>query len=108
MKIWHVGASPTPLRVDGVSRTVWLLSREQAKLGHDVSLILDEAPEEAAMEIARESGLRLIHVDSSYMSYSKQMRSLIEQGQPQIVHMHSVFVVRQATLGRLLNTSGIP
>jgi glycosyltransferase involved in cell wall biosynthesis/peptidoglycan/xylan/chitin deacetylase (PgdA/CDA1 family) len=108
MKIWHVGASPSPFRVDGVSRTVWLLSREQARLGHDVSLILDDPPDQAAKDIAAESGLKLIDVNASHLTYSAQAAALVAREQPQIVHMHSVFVPRQATLGKLLSKAGIP
>jgi glycosyltransferase involved in cell wall biosynthesis len=108
MKIWHVGASSSPFRVDGVSRTVWLLSREQAKIGADVSLILDEAPDEAAKEIAAEVGLKLVHVDASHLNYASQVNLLLEREAPEIVHMHSVFVPRQATLGKILTRTGLP
>src|SRR3954468_3157115 len=109
MKIWHVGASSSPYRVDGVSRTVWLLSREQAKLSHDVSLIFDTPPDEAAVEIAREAGMKLVHIDATYMTYPRELQKLLEgPKRPQIVHMHSVFILRQATLGRILNEYDIP
>lgn len=108
MKIWHVGASSSPYRVDGVSRTVWLLSREQARLGHDVCLLLDSAPDEAAVEIARKEGMRLIQVQSTYATYARRIHPILLREHPDIVHMHSVFVVRQATLGRLLRQQGVP
>src|SRR5262245_5944471 len=78
VKIWHVGASSSPVRVDGVSRTVWLLSKEQARLGHDVTLILDETPDQAARDIARESGLKLIDIDASYVQYPGEIRKIID------------------------------
>jgi glycosyltransferase involved in cell wall biosynthesis/peptidoglycan/xylan/chitin deacetylase (PgdA/CDA1 family) len=94
--------------VDGVSRTVWLLSKEQARLGHDVTLLLDETPDQAARDIARESGLKLIDVEASYVQYPGEIRKIIDREQPQIVHMHSVFVIKQALLGKVLNEYGIP
>jgi glycosyltransferase involved in cell wall biosynthesis/peptidoglycan/xylan/chitin deacetylase (PgdA/CDA1 family) len=108
MKIWHVGASSNPYRVDGVSRTVWLLSREQAKLGHDVTLIIDSAPDAAAIEMAREAGIKLVDVTAPFLSYASEIRTFIERERPEIVHMHSVFILRQSTMGRVLNSCGIP
>jgi peptidoglycan/xylan/chitin deacetylase (PgdA/CDA1 family)/glycosyltransferase involved in cell wall biosynthesis len=93
--------------VDGVSRTVWLLSREQARLGHDVSLILDQAPDQAARQIAAETGLKLFYLDAAQSSYAAQATELLGRDAPEVVHMHSVFVPRQATLGKLLNKAGI-
>ena len=108
MKIWHIGASSNPFRVDGVSRTVWLLSREQAKLGYDVELVVDSPPDEAALEIAREAGMKLNHVQSTFRNYAEEIEKLIASESPDVVHMHSVFIPRQATLGRVLNEIGIP
>lgn len=108
MKIWHVGASSNPFRVDGVSRTVWLLSRHQAMLGHDVSLVIDTPPDPAAVEIAREAGIKLVHVHATYFSYPNEIRRIIRQEKPEIVHMHSVFIIRQATMARVLREVGIP
>ncbi len=103
-----MGASSNPYRVDGVSRTVWLLSREQAKLGNDVSLLLDTPPDPDAVQIARDAGLKLIHIDSGLWAYPRKMRDLLDRDPPQIVHMHSVFVVKQSALGLVLNEYGIP
>ncbi len=108
MKIWHVGASSDPLRVDGVSRTVWLLSREQARLGHEVSLLIDTPPAPAAIEMARDAGVKLIHVQATYWSYPDEIRRLLHQAAPDLVHMHSVFIIRQATLARVLREMQIP
>lgn len=108
MKIWHVGASSSPYRVDGVSRTVWSLSRQQSRLGNDVTLLIDTPPEPAAIQLGNETGLRLIEVQASAMTYRKQVRAILEREKPDIVHMHSVFVVRQAALGMVLRKLGVP
>jgi glycosyltransferase involved in cell wall biosynthesis/peptidoglycan/xylan/chitin deacetylase (PgdA/CDA1 family) len=108
MKIWHVGASSNPYRVDGVSRTVWLLSRHQAQLGHEVSLVVDTPPDEAALEIAREANMKLVHVHATFRTYADEIRRLLGGDRPDVVHMHSVFIPRQATMGRVLNEFSIP
>ncbi len=108
MKIWHVGAAPNPFRVDGVSRTVWLLSLEQARLGHDVSLILDGEPTPEAHAMAAEAGLKLHDVSAPTFGFARQVCDLLDTLPPQVVHMHSVFIPKQAVLARLLRKSGIP
>src|SRR5687767_8138589 len=107
MKIWHVGAAPNPFRVDGVSRTVWLLSTEQCRLGgHDVSLILDGAPTPEAHQMADEVGLKLHDLSSG--AYANQVQDLLNTLRPDVVHMHSVFIPRQAVLGKVLRKAGVP
>lgn len=108
MKIWHVRAAPSPFRVDGVSRTVWLMSLEQARLGHDVSLILDAQPTTEAITMANAVGLRLHDASATAFTYRRHIRQLLDTVPPEIVHMHSVFIPRQAALARLLNRYGIP
>jgi glycosyltransferase involved in cell wall biosynthesis/peptidoglycan/xylan/chitin deacetylase (PgdA/CDA1 family) len=108
VKIWHVGAAPNPYRVDGVSRTVWLMSLEQARLGHDVSLILYETPTPEAVQMAGEVGLKLHDMSASPLAFAKHVRELVETVPPQVVHMHSVFIPRQATMARVLRKARIP
>ncbi len=107
MKIWHVRAAPNPYLVDGVSRTVWLMSVEQARLGHDVSLILDAAPTPEAWAMAGPAGLKL-HSVSPDQDYAAQIRELLDTVPPKIVHFHSVFIPRQAALAKMLREMGIP
>jgi glycosyltransferase involved in cell wall biosynthesis/peptidoglycan/xylan/chitin deacetylase (PgdA/CDA1 family) len=108
MKIWHVGASSNPYRVDGVSRTVWLLSRHQAELGHDVSLVVDTPPTDDAREIAREAGMKLIHAEANYLSYPNVIRRIVASERPDLVHQHSVFIIRQSTMSRVLDEMHTP
>lgn len=108
MRIWHVGASSSPYRVDGVSRTVWSLSRQQGKLGHDVTLVIDTPPDPAAHQVAKESNLKLIQVEAGPMNYRTEIRNIIQREQPEVVHMHSVFVVRQATMAQVLREMNVP
>jgi glycosyltransferase involved in cell wall biosynthesis len=108
MKIWHVGASPTPFEVNGVCRTVWLLASAQAQLGHDVSLVFDDPPHPITSENARAAGVNLVHVDSNLSNYSREIGKILHREKPDIVHMHSVFILRQASLGRALQRRRIP
>jgi glycosyltransferase involved in cell wall biosynthesis/peptidoglycan/xylan/chitin deacetylase (PgdA/CDA1 family) len=87
---------------------VWLLSREQARLGHEVSLLIDTPPAPAAIEMARDAGVKLIHVHATYWSYPDEIRRLLHHAAPDLVHMHSVFIIRQATLARVLKEMQIP
>jgi peptidoglycan/xylan/chitin deacetylase (PgdA/CDA1 family)/glycosyltransferase involved in cell wall biosynthesis len=108
MKIWHIGASSNPNRVDGVSRTVWLLSREQSRLGHEITLVLDTAPEPEAVRVARENNVQLLEVSATFLNYASEIRHLLETHRPELVHMHSVFIPRQAAMARVLRSMGIP
>jgi glycosyltransferase involved in cell wall biosynthesis/peptidoglycan/xylan/chitin deacetylase (PgdA/CDA1 family) len=108
MKIWHVGAAQNPNRVDGVSRTVWLMSVEQSRLGHDVSLVLDGTPAPEAHPLAEPVGLKLLDVSAPATRYGREISALLEVAAPDIVHMHSVFIPRQATLARILRQHRIP
>ncbi|WP_428937208.1 polysaccharide deacetylase family protein [Fontivita pretiosa] len=109
LRIWHVGGSSDPTRVDGVSRVVWMLSREQARLGHHVSFIVDTPPTAEALRQASDAGVKFVHVQASYLGYPHEIRRMLDAGPiPDIVHMHSVFIVRHATLGRVLAERGIP
>lgn len=45
MRIWHVGASNSPLKVDGINQRVWTLARYQGSLDSEVVMLLAEEPE---------------------------------------------------------------
>ncbi|MDF5720856.1 MAG: glycosyltransferase family 4 protein [Rhizonema sp. PD37] len=109
MKIWHVGCSSSPQRVDGVNTTVWLVAREQALLGHQVTLLLHFPPDEAAKVLSEEAGFKLVYIPANTWRYDlKMLESLLDSDAPDIVHMHSVFVPKQATLGRNIVKRKIP
>lgn len=109
MKIWHIGSSPSPQTVDGVNTAVWLTAIEQSALGHHVSLLLDELPNSNTKATAEKSGLTLIYVPSNLWRYDPQILDpLLAQDQPDIVHMHSVFIPKQATLAKRLVQRCIP
>jgi glycosyltransferase involved in cell wall biosynthesis len=109
MRIWHVGASARPKDVTGVNTTVWLVAQYQASLGHEISLLVEDPPDELGVEICRRSGIKIVHVPGSRFNYrSPQIESARETHRPDLVHMHSVYVAKQGTLARLLLRRGIP
>ncbi|MDY6937731.1 MAG: glycosyltransferase family 4 protein [Cyanobacteriota bacterium] len=109
MKIWHVGSSFSPQKVCGVNNSVWLLATYQARLGYDVSVVVDPAPDRAARELADREGFEVIHLPSDRWRYHPAvLKPILRDRPPQIVHMHSVFVPKQAALARQLVRCGIP
>jgi glycosyltransferase involved in cell wall biosynthesis len=109
MRIWHVGASARPKDVTGVNTTVWLVAQYQASLGHQISLLVEDPPDELGVEICRRSGIQIVHVPGSLFRYrSPQIESALESHRPDVVHMHSVYVAKQGTLARLLLRRGVP
>ena len=108
MRIWHVGDFWSPERVDGVSNAAWLLAAEQAHLGHDISLIISSAPDNAALGIAAGAGIALVRTSKSILRFSNEVRRILQRRLPDVVHMHSVFIPQQAVMARVLRQRGIP
>jgi glycosyltransferase involved in cell wall biosynthesis len=108
MKIWHVGDLWSARRVDGVSNSAWLLSREQARRGHDVSLIIHAPPDSTALETAADAGMTLVQTSRSIFRLGAEVRRILERQTPDVVHMHSVFIPQHAVMARVLRQRGIP
>ena len=109
MKFWHIGASPTLQDVNGINTAIWLTAKEQALLGHQVALILDAPPDESASSLAKQVGIELIHIPANTWRYSPQvLKPLLQSTPPQLVHIHSVFIPRLASLGKFLTRYKIP
>jgi glycosyltransferase involved in cell wall biosynthesis len=109
MRVVHVGAHSSPHTVDGINSVIWTIAVEQQRLGHQVALLLIQAPDTAAQELAASSGIKLIRANASAWRYEPAVvRALTRERRPDIVHFHSVFVPRQATLARALRRAGIP
>jgi len=72
-----------------------------------VALLLDDKPDEAAIAVADQTGLELIHVPASAWRNDAILRSLPSEP-PQLLHMHRVFVPRQSVLERKLLRNKIP
>ena len=109
MKIWHIGALPSPQSVDGVNSTIWLTAKEQSLMGHQVSLIFDTLPDETALNLARQIGIESIHIPANKWHYRANILApLLQSTPPDLVHMHSVFVPRLASLAKDLIRRQIP
>lgn len=109
MRIIHVGGLATPHTVDGINTVIWAVAAEQARLGHDVSLLVSDPPDESACQHARRLGVELLYVPATRWRYDSSISpELIIEPAVDIVHLHSVFIPRQATLARDLRRWGIP
>jgi glycosyltransferase involved in cell wall biosynthesis len=109
LRIWHDGADPASKGVNGVNATIWLLARHQANLGHDVTLLLRVQPSAAAISSAAASGIQLLFLGGGLLNISRaRLDAALRNGRPDIVQMHSVFIPRQASLARQLQSRGIP
>jgi glycosyltransferase involved in cell wall biosynthesis len=110
MQIWHVGASSPLKAVDGCNNTVWSLAKEQASLGHHVTLLLDDSHDRTAQAIADDNPrLNLLHLPSHTWYYeSDALSRQLKLQAPEIVHFHSIFIPKQASLAKQLRQSGIP
>ena len=109
MKIWHIGASPFAQKVSGVNNLVWLLAREQARQGQQVSVVISGSPDKTAMTWAEETGLKILTIGGSSWRYSsKDIDRLLNLERPDLVHMHSVFLLKQAFLAKSLVRQNIP
>jgi glycosyltransferase involved in cell wall biosynthesis len=108
MKIWHVGAFPSPEIVNGLNNTVWLVAKEQALMGHEVALLVREI-NDCAINLSKQTGLKLIPISATKWSYERNvLSSILYSEKPEIVHMHGVFSPEQATLGFNLCKQRIP
>jgi glycosyltransferase involved in cell wall biosynthesis len=109
MRIVHVGGYPSPNVVDGINAVIWTTAIEQLRMGHQVALLLMNEPGEDALAISRATGLELHHVPASAWRYDASVgQAIIQQTPADIVHFHSVFIPRQATLARSLRRWSIP
>jgi glycosyltransferase involved in cell wall biosynthesis len=109
LRIWHDGADAHSVGVNGVNATIWLLARHQARLGHDVTLLLRTIPSAAAIASARSAGIRLVFLGGGLWRVSRsKLAQAVAEARPDVVHMHSVFIPRQASLARQLRAASIP
>ena len=108
MRTWHIGALPSPQRVDGTNVTIWQLAAEQALLGQQVALLLGDQPDRAALTLAEQTGLKLLRIPANIWHYEEVLRPLLWSEPPEVLHLHRVFVPKQAILERKLARNKIP
>lgn len=100
---------PYPDAVDGVNAMIWLIAREQVQLGHQVTLIVSDPPAESVAKLAETSGIQLAYVPGNTWRYRPEaLDELFCSDTPDIVHVHSAFLPKQATLARTLIQRDIP
>jgi glycosyltransferase involved in cell wall biosynthesis len=109
MKIWHVGANPSPEKINGVNNTIWSVAIEQCHQGHQVSLILEQKPDQKGIELLQQEGLQWIEIPANFWGYHRQvLQSALMAQRPDVVHFHSLFIPQQAPLARKLKQENIP
>jgi glycosyltransferase involved in cell wall biosynthesis len=109
MKIWHVGPFISPNSVCGINTAAWAIAKEQALLGHQIALIITSPPDQPALALAKETGLELLHIPEIVWRYDDQtLKLLLDSQRPDVVHMHSVFQPKHATLAIELVKRHIP
>lgn len=108
MKIWHIGAYPSPETVNGLNNTVWLIAKEQASIGHEVSLLVKK-PSNSTSYVYKQTNLEVIQIPTYKWHYeTKILNFLLSSKPPQIVHLHGIFSPEQATLAQTLFKRRIP
>ncbi len=109
MNILHDGASGSPVGINGVNATVWLLAATQSRMGHQVALLLRDRPAPGAHEFAKASNIELLlPSNANGLRVDERLWSAFGGALPDVVHMHSVFIPGQAMLARQLIRLGIP
>ncbi|EAW38400.1 glycosyltransferase family 4 protein [Lyngbya sp. PCC 8106] len=108
MKVWHVGVAASFEKVCGITNTVWLIAKEQVELGHEITLLMDKPPDAEVQAFAKKRKIRLNYVHANQWYYHSECLKKSLFNPPQIVHLHSVYVPRQATLANYLRTEKIP
>ena len=108
MRIWHIGALPSPHRVDGTNVTVWQLAREQALLGQQVTLLIGDQPDEAALDLSEQTGLKLLRIPANIWHRKEGLEAPLRSEPPDVLHVHRVFVPKQAIVERKLAGHKIP
>ncbi len=109
MNIWHVEAKPSPRETNGLSNTVWLLAREQAQLGHRLTLVLKTPPSPEAIETAKQARIEPIYIPWNRWGYDRpQLERQLRDRPPELVHLHSVFIPKLAHIARHLRRRQIP
>lgn len=95
--------------VDGINAVIWTAAAAQAEIGHRVLIVVTDPPPPEAQAFAREAGLEVAHIPARVWGYERgPFRRLLDDRPPDIVHMHSVFVPKQASLARQLRARSIP
>jgi hypothetical protein len=110
LRVLHVGIEPDyGRRANGIEIAMWPLLAAQVAEGADVTLlVLGEVAEAAYAEAAR-IGVTLAVVPSRRLeTLSREGVATAARIQPDVVHLHSVFIPAHAQLARALRRLDIP
>ena len=109
MRIIHVEGLSSPNAVDGINNVIWSVAAQQASLGHDVGIVVTEPLNRHSYEAAQARNIELMSVPASRWSYDGRIDDFLAGSQQaDIVHFHSVYIPRHATLARKLRRWMIP
>jgi len=109
MRIWHVSSARSPHSLDAVNSVVWSLASAQAAAGNDVLVVVSDRPDHDSAAAARRLGVTILHIPcTKYRFDPRMLTDALHDDKPDIVHLHSTFVPRLATLARTLAQKQIP
>lgn len=106
MRILHfIEGRCNPDTANGVDKTIYFLTRELADLGHEVHLI-----SETEKEVIPIPGVRIHRVAPfrSCFNCPEEIKWLIKEIAPDLVHFHSAYVPGNVSISRHLRKCGIP
>jgi glycosyltransferase involved in cell wall biosynthesis len=112
MRIVHVG----PFKIGtihGTFNALWTLARSQAKKGHEVTIVrLGKAVTSDQSQIAKGNGVHLVgwphNARLFWRDEGGRFARLIDDLQPDVVHLEYVRIPKYFVVSRLLRKSGIP
>lgn len=110
MTIVHVGQLKLAFS-NGVQAAIWSLARAQGQHGHDVTVLsLGRKVQEHEVAAARRNGIRLWGTNTSIVfsrSTFEQVKALLGEIQPDVVHLHSSFIPAHNYLAHYLRGRSI-
>ena len=112
MRIVHVG----PFKIGtihGTFNALWTLARSQAKKGHEVTIVrLGKAVTSDQSQIAKGNGVHLVgwphNARLFWRDEGGRFARLLDDLQPDVVHLEYVRIPKYFVVSRLLRKSGIP
>ena len=109
LRILHIGARPDFGRGTGVDVAAWPLLTAQVAEGADVTLlVLGDLEQDAYAEAARVGVTLAVVPPKRFETLSRQGLAALRRIQPDVVHLHSVFIPAHAQLARVLRHLRIP
>lgn len=109
MKIWHVCDTGGPDEVNGVSTTLWAIAPAQVTLGHRVQVVSRDPLNAVGQATLQQVGLEHLFLPRKNLGWdTSTLAGLLARFEPDVVHMHSVFIPQQYQLARFLRARGIP